>query len=97
MDAVMYSLGALERFEAMRSDEVRAVAFEIAMLGRQGIDVNNSDVIYTLRSIPGEFTGLQLMSLMYVAFKQIAPEQDIGFDLSQEYDAALQLRGARGG
>jgi hypothetical protein len=28
---------------------------------------------------------------MYVGFKQIAPEQDIGFDLSKEYEAALQL------
>ena len=91
MDAVMYCLGALERFEKMRPDEVQAVGFEIAMLGQRGIEVNNPDVTYPLRTVPGKFTGLQLMAQMYVAFKQIAPEQDIGFDLSQEYAAALQL------
>jgi tetratricopeptide (TPR) repeat protein len=95
MDAVMYCLGALERFDKMRPEEVQAVGFEIALLGRRGVEVNDPDVTYTLRTIPGEFTGLQLMSLMYVAFKQIAPEQDIGFDLSQEYAAALQLHEKR--
>lgn len=29
-----------------------------------------------------------------VGFKQIAPEMDVGFDLSQEYEAARQLFGA---
>jgi tetratricopeptide (TPR) repeat protein len=96
MDAVMYCLGALERFETMRPDEVQAVGFEIALLGQGGIDVNSPDKKYTLRSIPGEFSGLHLMSLMYVAFRQFAPEQDIGFDLSQEYTSALQLHEARG-
>jgi len=96
MDAVMYCLGALERFEQMRPEEVQAVGFEIALLGRRGVDVNNPGTTYTLGSIPGEFTGLHLMSLMYVAFKQFAPEQDIGFDLSKEYAAAQQLRRGRG-
>jgi len=41
-------------------------------------------------TLPGEFTGLQLMSYIYVAFKQIAPEQDIEFDLSTEYEQALK-------
>jgi tetratricopeptide (TPR) repeat protein len=95
MDAVMYCLGALERFAQMRPEEVQAVGVEIALLGQRGLEVNRPEVTYTLRTIPGEFTGLQLMSLMYVAFKQIAPEQDIGFDLSEEYAAALQLHAAR--
>ena len=91
MDAVMYCLGALERFEGMSRDEIQAIGFEIAMLGRRGLDVNNPDSRYTLRSLPGEFSGLHLVSLMYTAFKQIAPETDVGFDLSQEYAAATSL------
>jgi tetratricopeptide (TPR) repeat protein len=91
MDAVMYCLSALERFEAMTPQEVQSIALEIAILGRQGLQVNDPDVTYTLDSLSGEFTGLHLMSMMYVAFKQIAPEYDIGFDLSQEYQSALQL------
>ena len=91
MDAVMYCLGALERFEGMSRDKIQAIGFEIAMLGRRGLDVNNPDSRYTLRSLPGEFSGLHLVSLMYTAFKQIAPETDVGFDLSQEYAAATSL------
>lgn len=60
-------------------------------MGQRGIDVNNPNTVYTLRTIPGEFTGLHLMSLMYVAFRQVFLLQDIGFDLSDEYAAALQL------
>jgi len=32
---------------------------------------------------------------MYVAFKSIAPETDIGFDLSKEYAAAKSLHGRK--
>ena len=42
--------------------------------------------------MPGEFSGLQLVSIMYVAFQQIAPGQDAGFDLAREYEMALAMR-----
>jgi len=93
MDAVMYCLGALEKFETMSADEVQKIGFEIAMLGTRGIDVNNADSSYTLKNLPGEFSGLHLLSIQYVAFKKIAPEQNIGFDLSAEYQAAMKLFG----
>jgi len=44
-------------------------------------------------ALTGEFSGLQLLCLQYVAFQQIAPGQDIGFDLSKEYQTALGLFG----
>jgi tetratricopeptide (TPR) repeat protein len=91
MDAVMYCLGALEKFQSMGNVEVQAVALEIAVLGQSGLQVNDPSVTYTLRSLPGEFTALHLMSLMYVAFQQIAPDHDIGFDLSSEYQVALGM------
>ena len=53
--------------------------------------MNNPDSRYTLRSVPGEFSGLHLMCLMYVGFKKLEPKLDIGFDLSHEYEAALKL------
>ncbi len=95
MDAVMYCLGALERFEQMPPDDVKAVGVEIALLGQRGLDINDPDVTYRLQTISGEFTGLHLMSLMFVAFVQIFPLQDIGFDLSEEYAAALQVCGEK--
>jgi hypothetical protein len=90
-DAVMYCLSALQKFAAMTPPEVQKIGFEIALLGRAGLEVNNPDRKYPLRNLPGEYTGLQLTSYMYVAFKQTAPEQDIGFDLSKEYAQALKL------
>jgi len=48
---------------------------------------------YELKALPGNFSGLHLICLMYVAFKSIAPEMDIGFDLATEYAAAKALRG----
>lgn len=92
MDAVMYCLGALEKFEKMTPTQVRDVAFEIALLGMRGLDVNDPTQKYQLKSLQGQFSGLHLVSLMYVGFKQIAPEQNTGFDLSREYAAAQSLR-----
>lgn len=91
IDAVMYCLGALERFDRMPRDEVQKIAFEIAILGQSGLDTNDSAQKYTLRSLPGRFSGLHLLSIMYVAFKIVVPDRDIGFDLSKEYKAALDL------
>jgi tetratricopeptide (TPR) repeat protein len=91
MDAVKYCLGALERFEDMSLADVQKIGFEIAILGTRGINVNNPGSRYTLRSLPGSFSGLQLLCLEYVAFKKFAPEHDIGFDLSAEYRSAQAL------
>jgi hypothetical protein len=30
---------------------------------------------------------------MYAAFKQFAPNEDVGIDFSKEYQAALEMRG----
>jgi len=58
-----------------------------------GLDVNSAEQKYTLKSMEGSFSGLHLVCLQYVAFKKIAPEHSIGFDLSAEYRTALQLFG----
>ena len=94
-DAVFYCLGALERFENMAVDEVQKIGFEIATLGMSGLDVNDPTPKYRLRSLPGEFSGLHLVSIQYVAFKIFAPQIDIGFDVSQEYEAALSMHRAK--
>lgn len=91
MDVVMYMLSALNLFEKENESRVKEIAFEIALKGRSGFDINNPDKKYTIRSLPGVFTGLQLVSYMYVGFKKIAPDQNIGVDFSQEYKMALQL------
>lgn len=94
-DAVMYCLGALERFDGMSPPDVQKVGFEIAVLGTRGIDPNDPDRRYTLKTLPGEFSGLHLLCLMYVAFKQFAPDSNTGFDVSREYEAARSLFNAQ--
>ena len=91
MDAVMYCLSAMKQFDDMTPEKVKQAAFEIATAGTRGLDPNNPDKKHTLRSLPGTFSGLQLLSYMFVAFKRISPETDIGFDLAREYEAALQM------
>jgi len=91
MDAVMYMVSALKLFEKESESRVREITFEIALKGRGGFDINNPDKKYTIRSLSGAFTGLQLVSYMYVGFKKIAPDKDIGVDLSHEYRMALDL------
>jgi Flp pilus assembly protein TadD len=91
MDAVMYCANALRKFRELPVTDVQRITFEVARLGRTGLDTNNAAAKYTLRSLPGNYSGLHLVCLMYVGFKILAPEQDIGFDLSKEYEAAQAM------
>ena len=90
-DVVMYCLAALEKFEDMSESEVQEIAFEIAMLGQSGLDIHNPEKKYQIESLSGEFTGLQLLSYMYVGFQIVNPSVDLGADLSAEYQAALSM------
>lgn len=90
----MYCLDAMEKFEAMGEAQMSEVVMEIVLLGRQGLDVNDSSRKYQLRSMAGDFSGLHLVSMMYVGFRRLRSEADIGFDLSREYEVARGMRGA---
>jgi tetratricopeptide (TPR) repeat protein len=96
MDAVMYLLGALEKFSRMTKEQIQTIAFEVAMLGMNGLDTNDSAQKYTIRSLPGNYSGLHLVCLEYAGFKEIEPGVDIGFDLSKEYEQAQLLFGREG-
>jgi Flp pilus assembly protein TadD len=90
--AVWYFVDALQRFEGMTDDEVRAMALEIAAVGMGGLDHASSDQKYELESLPGEmFSGLQLMCLMYAGFQRFAPEVDVGIDLREPFLMAMRL------
>jgi len=91
MDAVMYCLNALQVLEGLSLDQVKKIGIEIALLGTRGFDINNPQKKYTIKALPGEFSGLQLLCIEYVAFKKFAPGQDIGFDIGTEYNSALKL------
>ena len=91
VDAVFYLLGALNLFKSKPFEEIKNIAFEIGLKGRTGLDINDPQKKYQINSLHGTFTGLQLVCYMYVGFKRVAPEMDIGIDLSDEYKTALKL------
>jgi tetratricopeptide (TPR) repeat protein len=96
--AVFYFLDAFKRFDAMTPEQVRNVAFEIALLGRNGLDYAAPDEKYELRTLPGrKFSGLHLMCLMFAGFKRVAPEHDVGMDLNEPFLTALQMHQAASG
>ena len=90
-DAVFYCLGALELFKDKPDEYVRKVTFETGLLGRSGLDVNNPDRKYRLKSLPGKLSGLHIVSITYVGFRRIDPSVDIGTDLARESVAARKL------
>jgi hypothetical protein len=92
MDAVMYLIGAIEKFVGMSRQELQKIGIEIATLGTERFDVNDSREKYQVRSLPGRFSGLHMVCLMYAAFKIINPTADIGFDLANEYALAQQMK-----
>jgi len=81
----------------MRSLTGRLVRFpgrlqEIAMLGRNALDINDPTDKYTLKALPGSFSGLHQLAIMYTAFRQIDPTTDTGADFGAKYQAALEMQ-----
>ncbi|MBI5443603.1 MAG: hypothetical protein HY900_20640 [Deltaproteobacteria bacterium] len=97
MDVVSYMLAALVKLGELGVEGYQPIAFEIAMLGSKGLDINDAEKKYTLKTMPGEFSGLELVSYMYVGFEQIAPGTDQGIDLRREYEMAKGVSGGRPG
>jgi hypothetical protein len=90
--AVWFLLDALQRFARLSNEDVRKIAFEVAMIGREGLDYASPEKKYRVRALPGEeFSGLQMMCLMHAGFKRLAPDQDTGMDLDEPFLAALEM------
>lgn len=90
-DAVFYCLEGLQKFRDLGDTQARAIVFEIAMLGRNGLDINDPEQKYVLKSLPGKYSGLHLVSLMYTGIKLFDPDTDAGIDLSKEYAEARKM------
>jgi hypothetical protein len=79
---------ALERFKSMDLTQIQSLALELAVLGNKGLNINDPTKKYQIQAWPGEYTGLHLISIMFAAFQQFAPDTDIGIDLSKEHRIA---------
>ena len=92
LDVVEYIGMALQKFRTMESKQIQDLGIEIGLLGTKGLSINDPTKTYKVKSLDGEFTGLQLVSIMYAAFQQFAPGQNVGVDFSKEYRIAADQR-----
>ena len=90
-DVMMYILGALKTFKEVGAKKQQEITFEIAMKGQSGLDINDAAQKYTLKTLPGRFSGLHLVAIMHTGLKQIDPTVDSGTDFDAEYDVATKL------
>ena len=60
--------------------EIQEITFEIGILGKYGLDINDPQESHVLRALPGRaFSALELICIMYAGFKRIEPGMDIGW------------------
>ena len=90
-DVIMYCLSAIEMYAEMSSEKISEIAFEIAMLGTTGLSINEPEKKYTLDSLEGNYSGMQLLCYMFVGFKIIDENLPPIADLETEYQQALKL------
>jgi tetratricopeptide (TPR) repeat protein len=93
MAAVFYIVDALETYDGLSRDEVQKIAFDVALLGQRGLDINDPEKKYRVKSLPEVYSGLHMLCYMYVGFKIIDPDLDAGIDLKKEYETALAMHG----
>ena len=94
MDAFFYLLDALRLFRGKSLQEIQEITFEIGILGKYGLDINDPQETHVLRALPGRvFSALELVCIMYAGFKRIEPGMDIGVDLGEEWGMAERLGG----
>ena len=77
----MYMMGAFETFEELKQQQIA----EIAKHGESGLSVNDPQKRYSLKSLDGYSTCLQLLSMMPVVLKAIDPFLDSQSGLDVEY------------
>lgn len=91
-DVVMYISGALKTLAAAGTTKSHQIALEIALKGQDGLDINDPDAKYELKTLPGKFSGLHLVSILYTAVKQVDPKADAGVDFDAEYKVASAMK-----
>jgi tetratricopeptide (TPR) repeat protein len=90
-DAIAYCLDALNKISRMTEQEITGLAMEAATLGQSGLEVNNPDKLYELRTIPGYYSGLNVVCILHTAIQKLTPGTDSGFDVQAEFEEALKL------
>jgi tetratricopeptide (TPR) repeat protein len=92
MSVVMYMVSALEFFQGMPNDEIRKIAFDIALQGRLGYSPDKDG--YRIPSIPNkEFSGYNILAYYYVSWALSNPDllSQLQLPYTEEYELALKM------
>lgn len=92
MAVVMFMVDALQFFDGMPKEEIKKIAFEIAMQGTQGYRPDKDD--YRISSIKGKtFTGYHILAYYYVSWALAIPEMlsQLQLPYDDEYKLALTM------
>ncbi|MCF8445650.1 MAG: tetratricopeptide repeat protein [Bacteroidia bacterium] len=92
MAVVMFMVDALQFFDGMPNEEIKKIAFEIAMQGTQGYRPEKDD--YRISSIKGKtFSGYHILAYYYVSWALAIPEMlsQLQLPYDDEYKLALTM------
>ena len=92
MAVVMFMVDALQFFDGMPKEEIKKIAFEIAMQGTQGYRPDKDD--YRISSIKGKtFSGYHILAYYYVSWALAIPEMlsQLQLPYDDEYKLALTM------
>ena len=92
MAVVMFMVDALQFFKGKSKEEIKIIAFEIAMQGTQGFKPDKDD--YRISSISGKtFSGYNILAYYYVSWALAIPEMlsQLQLPYDKEYELALTI------
>lgn len=92
MAVAMFMVDALQFFDGMPKEEIKKIAFEIAMQGTQGYRPDKND--YRISSIKGKtFSGYHILAYYYVSWALAIPEMisQLQLPYDEEYKMALTM------
>jgi tetratricopeptide (TPR) repeat protein len=92
MAVVMFMVDALQFFDGMPKEEIKKIAFEIALQGTQGYRPDKDN--YRISSIKGKtFSGYHILAYYYVSWALAIPEMlaQLQLPYDDEYKLALSM------
>lgn len=92
MAVVMFMVDALKYFEAMPKEDIKRIAYDIAMQGTQGFNPDQNH--YRINSIPDKtFSGYHILAYYYISWALAIPEMlsQLQLPYSEEYKLALSM------
>lgn len=92
MAVAMFMVDALQFFEGKPKEEIKKIAYEIAMQGAQGYRPDKDD--YNINSVKGKtFSGYHILAYYYVSWALVIPEMvsQLNLPYEAEYEMALTM------